>query len=152
MRVRNATDLLAGLLFVAFGAAFLVAAQSYPLGTARRMGSAYFPSVLSLALIGIGVATLVRAWLVPGPPVRAVAGKALALVTAGIVLFGLLVQGAGLGLAVGALVLVSAAASRHFRPLPVLILALALATFSILVFVKGLGLPFRTIGPWLGGG
>ena len=152
MRVRNAKDLLAGLLFAAFGVAFLVAAQNYEPGSARRMGPAYFPIVLSLALIGIGLATMARAWLVPGEPVRDVAAKALALVTAGIVLFGLLVQGAGLGVAVIALAAVSALASRRFRPLPTLALALALAAFSILVFVRGLGLQFREIGPWLGGG
>ena len=152
MRVRNAKDLLAGLLFVAFGLAFLIVAQAYPLGSARRMGPSYFPVVLSLVLIGIGLATMARAWLVPGEPVRDIAGKALALVTASIVLFGLLVQGAGLGAAIVALVLLSAAASRRFRPLPVLVLALVLAAFSVLVFVKGLGLPFRAIGPWFGGG
>jgi putative tricarboxylic transport membrane protein len=152
MRVRNARDLLAGLLFIAFGAAFLVAAQNYEPGSARRMGPGYFPVVLSLVLIGIGLATVARGWLVPGAPVRDVAGKALALVTAAIVLFGLLVQGAGLAAAVVALVLVSALASRRFRPLPSLVLALALAAFSIAVFVRGLGLQFREIGPWLGGG
>jgi putative tricarboxylic transport membrane protein len=152
MRVRNAKDLLAGLLFVAFGVAFLVVAQNYEPGSARRMGPGYFPVVLSLVLIGIGLATMARAWLVPGEPVRDVAGKALALVTAAIVLFGLLVQGAGLGVAVMALAIMSALASRRFSPLPTLALALGLAAFSILVFVQGLGLQFRSIGPWLGGG
>ena len=80
MRLRNARDLLAGLLFLAFGLAFLLVAQNYPLGSARRMGPAYFPVVLSLILIGVGLATVVRSYIVPGPPVRNVAGTALALV------------------------------------------------------------------------
>ena len=151
MRLRNARDLLAGLLFLAFGLAFLLIAQNYPLGSARRMGPAYFPVVLSLVLIGIGLATTARACIVPGPPLNSMAGKALALATASIVLFGLLVQGAGLGIAVAVLVGVSAAASRSFRPLPTLLLALALAAFCILVFVKGLGLPFPVLGAWLRG-
>jgi putative tricarboxylic transport membrane protein len=151
MRLRNAKDLLAGFLFLAFGLGFLFLAHAYQLGSARRMGPAYFPVVLSLILIGIGLATIVRGCLTPGPRISAVAVKALALITVGIVLFGLLVQGGGFGLAVVALVGVSAVASRSFRPLPTLILALVLAAFCVLAFVNGLGLPFPALGPWLKG-
>jgi putative tricarboxylic transport membrane protein len=151
MQARNAKDLLAGCMFAILGSAFLYFAQDYPLGSARRMGPAYFPVVLSLILIAIGLATVARAFVVAGPPVRDVAAKALALVTAGIILFGLLVQGAGLGVAVAALALASAVASRSFRAIPALLLATVLAVVSMLVFIAGLGLPFRAIGPWLGG-
>ena len=151
MHRRNARDLLAGCMFLAFGLAFLVLARDYQLGSARRMGPAYFPVVLSLILIAIGLATMTRALLVAGPPIRDVAGKSLAFVTAAVVLFGLAVQGAGLGIATVALVLVSALASRSFRLWPTLSLALALAAFCILVFIVGLGLPFPALGPWLRG-
>jgi hypothetical protein len=151
MHARNAKDLLAGCMFLLFGSAFLYLAQDYPLGSARRMGPAYFPVALSLILIGIGLVTVARAFVVPGRSIRDVAAKALALVTGAIVLFGLLVQRAGLGLAVAALVLVAATASRSFRPIPALVLAAALAVFCVVVFIAGLGLPFRALGPWLGG-
>jgi putative tricarboxylic transport membrane protein len=151
MRLRNATDLLAGCLFLAIGFAFFIIARQYELGTARRMGTGYFPVVLSLILMAIGFATAARGFLVDGPPIRDVAGKALAVVTASIVLFGLLVQGAGLGLAVAALVLCAALASRNSRPLAALVLAAALAAFSVLLFVYGLGLPFPALGSWLRG-
>ena len=151
MRLRNVKDLLAGCLFLVFGLAFLHFAQDYQLGSARRMGPAYFPVVLSLILVVIGLATAARGFLVAGPPIRDVAGKSLAVVTVAVVLFGLLVRGAGLGLAVAALVVVSATASRGFRLLPALLLTLALAAFCILVFVTGLGLPFPALGSWLRG-
>jgi hypothetical protein len=151
MRLRSARDLVAGCLFLAVGAAFFVLAQQYEVGTARRMGSGYFPVVLSLILMAIGLATAARGFLVDGPPIRDVAVKALALVTASIVLFGFLVQGAGLGFAVAALVLAAALASRHSRPLTALILAAALGIFCVLVFVRGLGLPFPALGSWLRG-
>jgi putative tricarboxylic transport membrane protein len=151
MRIRNARDLLAGCLFLAFGAAFLVLAQNYDLGSARRMGPGYFPAVLALVLMGIGLATVVRSLIVPGLPVRDIAGKALLLVTAGIVLFGLLVERAGIGLAAAALVLAAAPASRNARPLAALLLATGLGAFCVLVFVKGLGLQFPVLGSWLGG-
>jgi putative tricarboxylic transport membrane protein len=151
MRVRNTKDLWAGGIFLAIGLAFLLLAQDYQLGTARRMGPAYFPVVLSLLLIGIGLATVARALVVEAGPVRDIAGKQLALVTASVVLFGLLVQGAGVAIAIAVLVVFSAAASRNFRPRPTALLAAALALFCVLVFVKGLGMPFRTFGPWFGG-
>ena len=151
MRPRNARDLLAGCLFLVFGLAFLYFAQDYQLGSARRMGPAYFPIVLSILLIVIGLATAARALVVAAPPIRDVAGRALALVTVAIVLFGLLVQGAGLAIATAILVLVSAMASHSYRRLPTMLLALALAAFCVLVFVIGLGLPFPALGPWLRG-
>src|SRR5262245_52757186 len=151
MRLRNARDLLAGGLFLGFGLAFFLLAQQYEMGSARRMGSGYFPVVLSLILMAIGLATMARGFLVDGPPIRDVAVKALLLVTASIVLFGVLVQGAGLGMAVAALVLAAAAASRNSRPLAVLLLAAALGVFCVLAFVKGLGLPFPVLGTWLQG-
>jgi putative tricarboxylic transport membrane protein len=151
MRVRNAKDLLAGCLFLAFGIAFLILAQELELGSARRMGPGYFPVVLSLVLMAIGLATVVRSFIVPGLPIRDIAGKALLLVTASILLFGLLIERAGLGLAVAALVLAAAPASRNSRPLAALLLAAGLGAFCILVFIKGLGLPFPMLGSWLGG-
>jgi Tripartite tricarboxylate transporter TctB family len=149
MRLRSARDVLAGCLFLAIGLAFFMMAQQYQLGTARSMGTGYFPVVLSLILMAIGLATAARGFLVDGPPIRDVAVKALALVTASIVLFGFLVQGAGLGLAAAGLVLAAAAASHRSRPLTALILAAALSIFCVLVFVRGLGLPFPALGSWL---
>jgi len=151
MRVRNARDLLAGSLFLVLGIAFLILAQDYELGSARRMGPGYFPVVLSLILMVIGVATVVRAFLVPGLPIQDFAGKALALVAASIVLFGLLVERAGLGLATAVLVLAAAPASRNSRALSAILLAAGLGGFCVLVFVRGLGLPFPVLGSWLGG-
>jgi Tripartite tricarboxylate transporter TctB family len=151
MRLRNARDLLAGSLFLVLGLAFLVLAQDYELGSARRMGPGYFPVVLSLILMVIGLATVVRAFIVPGLPIQDFAGKALALVAASIVLFGLLVEGAGLGVATAALVLAAAPASRNSRALSAILLAAGLGGFCVLVFVKGLGLPFPMLGPWVGG-
>jgi len=107
--------------------------------------------VLSLILILIGLITVARAFLVAGPPMRDVAVKALAIITASVLLFGLTVQGAGLAIAIILLVVVSAAASPRFRPLASIVLGLALAAFCVLAFVTGLGLPFPALGSWLRG-
>src|SRR5262249_57281663 len=102
------------------------------LGFAGRLAPAFSPAVLSLILILIGLITVARAFLVAGPPMRDVAVKALAIITASVLLFGLTVQGAGLAIAIILLVVVSAAASPRFRPLASIVLGLALPAFCVL--------------------
>ncbi len=85
-------------------------------------------------------------------PIGAIAWKGAALVTAGTVLFGLLLRPAGLVPALVALILVSASASARFRlEWRASVLMLALIAFCALVFVKGLGLPLPLLGPWFAG-
>jgi len=52
--IANGKDFWAGVMFVAFGLAFMIVAQNYSMGTAVRMGPAYFPTVLGgiLAVLG----------------------------------------------------------------------------------------------------
>ena len=59
--IRNARDVLAGLLFMAFGAVALVMAQSYAIGTAARRGPGYFPRLLGFLLLGGGFLALALA-------------------------------------------------------------------------------------------
>jgi hypothetical protein len=62
-------DLVAGLVFAAFGAAAIHFVREYPLGTAMRMGPGYFPAALGWILIGFGAFLCVRGlwrW-VPSP-------------------------------------------------------------------------------------
>ena len=48
------------------------------------------------------------------------------------------------------LVLLSAYASPKFTWVPSLLIAVGLTVFSVVVFVKLLGLPMPIFGPWLG--
>jgi len=54
MKIVNGKDFWAGLMFTGFGLAFMLVAQNYNMGTAVRMGPAYFPTVLGgmLAVLG----------------------------------------------------------------------------------------------------
>ena len=148
MQRPNVKDLLAGMLFLAFGLAFLLLAQRYPMGSARRMGPGYFPQLLSLLLIAIGVATALRALLSRPQPVDSIALKAITLLSLAVVAFAFAVEHGGLAVAVVVLVLISSAASHTFRLPQALVLALALAAFSALLFGFGLGLPFPILRFW----
>ena len=149
--IRSTKDLWAGIIYIFFGVSAILIARGYTLGTAFRMGPAYFPTVLSVVLIGIGAVSVIRAFIVRGTPIEAFAFKGLFLVTASIAVFGLLVRSAGLIIALPLLVIISAFASVKFRWRASLIMAAGLTFFCALVFLKGLGSPLPIVGSWFGG-
>lgn len=150
--IRSGRDFWSGVLYVFFGATAVIVARDYSMGTALRMGPAYFPSILGTLLIVIGGISVIRSFIAEGVPIGAFALRKGALVIASVLLFGAVVRGAGLAIALPALVLISAAASDRFRWWPSLVLAAGLAVFAVFVFLNGLGVPLPLIGAWLGGG
>jgi putative tricarboxylic transport membrane protein len=151
MKIRSIKDLFAGLIYIFFGASAILIAREYNMGSVFKMGPAYFPTVLSALLIVVGSISVIRAFILPGTPIGAISIKGLLLVTASIVVFGLVVRGAGLAIALPLLLFISAAASVKIRWQTTLIIALGLTLFCVLVFLKGLGIPLPVIGPWLVG-
>ena len=148
---RNPKDFWTGLLYMFFGASAIIIARDYNMGTALRMGPAFFPTILGAVLAVIGAIAVIRSFLAPGKPIDGFSFNGLVLVTLSIVVCGFLVRGAGLVVALPLLVIISAYASMRFRWRTTLVMAAALTIFCALVFVKGLGIPLPIIGPWLGG-
>src|SRR3954470_15340742 len=192
MRIKSPKDFWAGLMFIGFGLFFVVWAWThYQMGSAVRMGPAYFPTLLGGLLAFLGILVLIEAFaladsgeklklpfnivdLAIGIGIYVVAGliakwthissdyailaatvvlvlatirwrpdaKALVLISAGCVAYGYLMKPLGLVLATAALVFVSAYGGHEFKWKEVAILFVVLIIFSVLVFVKGLTLPF----------
>jgi len=136
-------DFWAGLLFMAFGLGFVIAARGYEAGSAGQMGPGYFPTVLGALLALLGAATFVRAFWLDSGRVPRIALRELALVLASVLLFALALEPLGLVIAVLALVVLGALAGRGFRWREVGLVYAVLIVFSVLVFHLGLGLPFR---------
>ncbi|MSP37103.1 MAG: tripartite tricarboxylate transporter TctB family protein [Deltaproteobacteria bacterium] len=151
MGIRSNKDLLAGLIYIFFGVAAILIARDYNMGTVFKMGPAYFPTVLSVFLIVVGAISVIRAFIVQGTPIGVISLKGLGLVTASIVVFGLVVRGAGLAIALPLLLFISAAGSSRFRWQTMAMIAVGLTVFCVLVFVKGLGIPLPIVGPWFAG-
>ena len=149
--IRSTKDFWTGVIYIAFGACTIIIARDYGMGTALKMGPAYFPTILGGLLVLIGAIAMIRAFIVEGTPIGALAVKPLAILLGSIVLFGFIVRGVGLLVALPLLVLLSASASIYFRLLLTLALAAGLTVFCIMIFVQGLGVPLPIIGPWLGG-
>jgi len=148
--IKDPRNFWVGAMFLCAGAAALLIGRDYEMGSAGAMGPAYFPSLLGGLLALVGAAGIVRATLRTGEPIEPFALGRLALVAGALVVFGLLLRGAGLVPAVMVLVAGSSLASEDFQPGRVVVLALGLALFSTLVFVGGLGLPLQAFGSWFG--
>ena len=147
--IRNPKDFWSGVIFIVVGLAAVIIGRDYTMGTAGRMGPAYFPTILGWLLALLGMISVVRSLIRPGEPIARFAIKNILLIMSAVILFGLLVRGAGLFVAVVAIVMLSGFASTKFKVLPFLAVAVGLAIFSVLVFVTGLGLPMPIVGPWL---
>ncbi len=150
MAVRNPKDLWTGVIYIAFGVAALILGRDYGMGTARKMGPAFFPAILSTILIVIGIISVARSFTRAGTPIGSVTFKGLAFVAGATIVFGLLVRGAGLVVAMPVLVVGSAYASQKFNLRTSVLMALGLTVFCIVVFLKGLGIPMPVLGTWFG--
>src|SRR5262245_21720298 len=196
MKIKSPKDFWAGLMFIGTGLFFMFWAMThYQMGTAVRMGPAYFPTLLGGLLVVLGAIVLFQAFVVRAAGDSAVlklpfniidlviaigiyvvviylfnvtkvpngadwgmviataivcvltmkfrpGARGLVLISASCVAYGYLMKPAGLIGATAALVFVSAYGGHEFKWKEVTILFLILIVFSILVFVKGLTLPF----------
>ncbi len=142
MKIKSPKDFWAGLIFIAFGLFFFFVARNYEMGKATRMGPAYFPTVLGGLLAILGGVVFFRSFVVMGKRVPAIFFRPIFFVILSLLLFGFLLQQIGTVLALGLLVVISAFAGHEFKLKEVLVLSVVLVIFSVLAFVKGLGLPF----------
>lgn len=143
MRIRSPRDFWAGLLFIAIAALYIAVASNYRLGTAQRMGPAYFPLVVGSLLAVLGFLIAARSFVRAGPGLDKPAMRALLITLLAVVLFGVTLTYLGLVAAIVVLVIVGAFADPSTRPLETVLLAAFLATFSVVMFVKLLGLPLQ---------
>ncbi len=143
MQIKSPKDFWAGAMFIAFGAGMAaIAIKDYQMGNAVRMGPAYFPTVLGGLLAILGLVLLLRALALKGEKIGRFHFRPLLLILAACVAFGYLLKPLGLLGALLVLVFVSAYGGHEFKRKEVLILYAVLFVFSVLVFVKGLTLPF----------
>jgi len=149
---RARKDILAGLIFVAFGFGFAALATDYEVGTPVRMGPGYFPLVLGGILAVLGGSILVKGFLErDGEVIGAVPWRAIVLIIAAVLFFGFTVRGLGLVPATFVAALLSALASRRTSVLRVTLVSVGLTVVCVLVFVVALSLRLPLVGPWIGG-
>ena len=140
MPIRNPRDFWSGVLFTLFGVGTLAIGSKYTLGTAARMGPGYFPRILGILLIVLGVTIALRALRVRGEAMPRLRLRPLVVVLGSVVLFGAIVRPLGVALSTVILIVVASAASSEFRPRESLVAGVLLAALAVGVFVIGLQL------------
>ena len=143
MKIKAPRDFWAGLMFIAFGLGFVLVGRNYEMGTAVRMGPAYFPTLLGGLLLFLGLIVFVQSFTVSGSPLPRFAFRPLIVILIAIGLFGALIRSVGLVPATVVLVVVSSVGNYEFRTKEVVIMAIGLTLFAVGVFSYGLGLPFK---------
>lgn len=140
--LHNNRDVLAGLFFMALGAAGFLVALSYPFGNLQEMGPGFFPRVLGVILVSFGIIIFIKG-LRSGIQVEGAWGWIpLLMLAAALVAFGWLMAHFGLIPALVALIITSACASKEFRWGETLVLTAVLCLMALAIFVWGLGLPY----------
>jgi putative tricarboxylic transport membrane protein len=143
LRIRSQSDFWCGLLFIALGLTAAVLAQDYRVGSAARMGPGYFPTLLGVALVLLGLTLSVPALLRDGAALPKLHLRPLAVILVAIVVFGLTLEYLGFVAAVAALVLVGAFADPDLKPIEAIAVAAFMVVFSVGIFWALLGLPLR---------
>jgi hypothetical protein len=143
LRVKAPKDFWAGVMFIGVGGFFMIwALTHYQMGTAVRMGPAYFPAVLGGLLAFLGLLVFIESFAMAGPKVPEMKFRPLILISSACVVYGYAMKPLGLILSTALLVFIAAFGGHEFKWKEVTILYVVLIVFSLLVFVKGLTLPF----------
>ncbi|MEW9808490.1 tripartite tricarboxylate transporter TctB family protein [Mesorhizobium sp. ZMM04-5] len=149
--VIDRANALCGAIFVAFGIYFASVSLTMDLGTPFRMGPGFFPLFLAVALMLLGLVIVAQATRVAGEPIGSFALRGMAFILPAPVLFAVTLKDLGFVPSIFLSTLLASFASAKMRLPVALVLAVLMTAFTTLVFVGGLGLPFRLFGPWLGG-
>jgi hypothetical protein len=138
-------DLIAASLAVVMGLFTLYESSGYDMGSLRDMGPGYFPRILAIMLIGLGLA-LVMSTLRQGP-VRLGGGRvplwSVLMICAALVSFALLIEQHGIIPAIFSAVFLSTFASDNRNIARALVLAAATAVSCAVLFVYLLGLSMK---------
>ena len=64
--IRSKKDFWSGLIYICLGSSAMIIARDYSMGTAVKMGPAYFPTILGGLLVLIGTISVIRSFVVTG--------------------------------------------------------------------------------------
>jgi len=152
MTLYNKRDLLSSLMFIGFGLLFLIYAQDYNMGTTRRMGPAFFPTILAILQIGLGLLIGILAFIKANTdeePIHSTDWRGLGLIAGSVFLFAQLLPVAGFVIAAPLLILLGSLASPESSWRERILMTLILTVGCILVFRIGLEMRFPIWPPSL---
>lgn len=153
MNIKSQKDFFSGLMFMGVGVAFAWGATTYKVGEGARMGPGYFPLMLGVLMLVLGIAITFKALVVEtvgGDKIGKWAWKPLVFIILANLVFGALLAGLpsikfpafGMIIAIYALTFIASMAERGWKVKNTFILATVLAAGSYIAFVLVLKLQF----------
>jgi hypothetical protein len=139
-----------GIFFIVLGLAALWLCREYPVGDLTRMGPGYFPRLLSIGMVCLGV-LIVRQGLpdlAGGKGLRGGLDRSFWLIPLSLVVFGFSVERLGVVAALALSLAVAGLAHREARIRDIAISIVTLIVLSVLIFVVALKLPLRLWPEW----
>lgn len=151
LQVRRALkDVLAGGVFIAFGLAFALGSLAYDIGSPLSMGPGYVPLALGLLLAALGAGVVVKGIIAASEePIGGLEWRALVLIVAALLFFGITVRGLGVVPALFGTSLLATFARARTSPPEALAISVGLTILSLLIFVVALGMSLPLVGPWI---
>lgn len=148
----NRDDLAAGLAFLGIGLFFAFNTMlSLDIGTAASMGPGFFPLALCLILVLLGAAILFNARKHVGEAGAPFNLRAIILVTAAPVAFGLTLRSLGMVPALVVTIALAVAASRMTGTVRGVAIVAGVTAFCVVVFYYGLQVPIELFNPTIFG-
>ena len=141
LRIKSPQDFGAGLLFILLGGAGLFFGRDLSFGSNRSMGPGYFPTIISILIVVLGLIVAFKALVVAGPRVEAVRLRPVLLLLGSLLAFALLINVLGVAISAVILVLLAAYARPDVNLLETLVFGVVISAVIILLFVYGLGQP-----------
>jgi hypothetical protein len=143
LRRIDVKDVAFGLFLIALALTAFAATARLSVGTPADMGPGFVPRTLAWVILGFGATFCVTGLLKAGEPLPKPAWRPLAAILTAIAVFAAVFATLGLVAACIGSVLVAGTAAGPVRWWRLVVFGPLLAAFSALLFVKGLGLPFK---------
>jgi uncharacterized membrane protein len=145
MAIRNSKDFWSGILFAACGLFFIVFAQEHPMGSAARMGPAYFPTLLGGLLVLLGSIIALIGFFKQPPMgdsgrIEPFQWKLLGLILGSVVIFSVILEFLGLMISTAVMIGIAALADRTSRLKETIAMIVILDAIVYVAFVYGIGM------------
>ena len=149
MHIKHERDFWSGVMFIIFGALFAIVAQNYDLGSAQRMGPAFFPTILGGLLVVLGIVILLKGFghSETDHHVEKFHFAPIAWVLGSVIIFGATLTKLGFVISMAILVIISSMGSHEMKWKEVIALGTGMAILTYLVFILGLKLTIP-VWPW----
>ena len=146
MTVKNAKDFWSGIMFAAIGLFAIIVSQEHDLGSAARMGPAYFPTVLGILLTAVGLVIAIIGLVRHSDDghVARFNWRVIILILGSVFAFSLLLHSFGLMIAIAAMIILSLLADstfHHWKEAFAIVAVLDLLAWAVFVYGVGMLVP-----------